>query len=163
MENNDTLDFPYLEPELWERSRTLHIVLFVLGTLMLAPAALAVWGAWMMLEFEAANDTSGVLAVITATLGSGLGVFAWTAMGLLLMKRHDARWQRVCWNICAAFGGFNSLACLGWIIALVAENGPDALIMLMIALMLASIVALAGGIHHGRAARDACLRWQRAA
>lgn len=125
--------FDHLRPSLWRASKIVHIVLVSLGTIMLVPAAYVMIALGIAMTYFGgfpSGSTSGmpteaVIALITAVASSGVGVIAWCALSILFFKRNDARWQRICWGICAAFGVVSSPCIVLWIIYLTQEGMPS--------------------------------------
>lgn len=158
--------FDHLRPSLWEDSKVAHITLVSLGGLMLLPAALVMFvfvQAFLVFGRGGMGGMGGIpdeamLALITAVGSTCVGVIAWTALCLLLFKRTDARWQRICWGFCAVFGIVASPCIAGWMIWIAGEGVPndDGWIYLIFLLMLGiAIASLVFGVRFSRAAAKA--------
>lgn len=141
----DVTPFDHLRPTLWRASKVAHITLVSLGSLMLLPAGLvmlALANAFFM--FGRGSIPSEVwLPLISAVGSTCLGVLAWAALSLLFFKRNDARWQRVCWGFCAAFGIVATPCIVGWIVWMSGEGLPSdaAWVYLIFLGMLATAIA----------------------
>ncbi|MCH7225953.1 hypothetical protein [Haloferula sp. A504] len=115
--------FDHLRPSLWRASKVAHITLVSLGTIMLLPAGLVMFGLIQFFIYFGGMSAGGfggmgseeMLAMGSAVVSSSFGVLAWSALSMLFFKRNDARWQRICWAICGVFGTIASPCILGWI------------------------------------------------
>ncbi len=147
----DVTPFDHLRPTLWRASKVAHITLVSLGSLMLLPAGLVMLALvqfFLIFGSGGMGGTSGmpggaVFAMISAVGSTCLGVLAWAALSLLFFKRNDARWQRVCWGFCAAFGIVATPCIVGWMVWMSGEGLPSdaAWVYLIFLGMLATAIA----------------------
>jgi len=91
------------DPVLAQRAKVPHIILFLVGTMLLPAAALALFGAYMLGLGRHSSPEERATFLLAAGTAS-LGVLAWVALGLLFFKRASPVWQLVCWSVVALFG-----------------------------------------------------------
>lgn len=153
--------FSHLRPELWERSKIAHIVLFVVGTLLMIPAVYALiavaifmtmWG-----SFNSMLDGQEILGFVTGMASTCTGGLAWCSLGLLFFKRADARWQRFCWAVCSVFGFVAAPSTVGWWIYAASEfptpsEEPDILWAhgIFLLLFIIAVICAALGLRYAR-------------
>lgn len=159
----DPTPFDHLRPTLWRASKAVHITLVSLGTLMLLPGTLVMLAMVQLFVVFGGGGFGGapdeiMLPLITAVGSTCFGVFAWAALSLLFFKRNDARWQRVCWAICAIFGVVASPCIAGWIVWIAGEGVPAEIgwiYLIFLAMLGISIACIIFGIRFSRAAAAA--------
>ncbi|MGB6221776.1 hypothetical protein [Haloferula sp.] len=149
--------FRHLDPGIWQATKSAHITLTVIGTLLLAPAALVLAVFWSSLQSSYMNFGSDeILMVGSAMTGAISGGFAWCALCLLFFKRSDLRWQRIAWTTCAIFGYLTTPCIIGWIIWIL-NHEPDSggFILILLGIFISSVACMVLGRINARLAAHA--------
>lgn len=158
--------FRHFNPELWTASKKAHITLFTIGSLLVLPAVYALFMMVMLLTegfgFGPADiDTETFFGIASVAASTSSGTLAWSALGFLFFKRADARWRRVCWNICAVYGWIGLMSSLGWFIYLIQKvnfspHGTwDAIFFFgcFLLIILSALACIMSGRRHASAAK----------
>lgn len=137
--------FDHLDPGLWKATKSAHITLTVIGTLLLIPALFVTAVFWSSLQssYSMFRDGEGVLILGSAMIGSISGGFAWCALCLLYFKRSDLRWQRIVWTTCAIFGYLTTPSIIGWIIWIL-NTEPDSggFLLILFGIFISSVACM---------------------
>jgi len=164
-----SLRFAFIDPELARHTRITHIVMAVVGTLLMIPACLILFGISMLLleGFGGPGRPREWAAVISAVAGSVTGGLGWCALCLLFFKRADARWHLAAWSLCALHGVVTLPGIVGWSVFVMREmlrhwprGDIDAfLLVLVFATILAnSCACILLGLRNARLARTSLAR-----
>lgn len=147
--------FSHLDPSIWRTTKTAHITLTVIGTLLLLPASGVLIALWEFVGSSFAHADNGtVLALGSALIGTFSGCLAWWALCLLYFKKTDLRWQRIAWSLCAVFG-FLTIPCLaGWIIWMLSEKAPAMVILILLAMFAVALACARLGRRYAALAKD---------
>lgn len=155
--------FTHLDPGVWKATKTAHITLTVIGTLLLAPALLVTAVFWNALQSSYSMFKPGqdILILGSAMLGSISGGFAWCALCLLYFKRTDLRWQRIAWSTCAIFGYLTTPCIIGWIIWILnAEPDAGGFMLILFGIFISSVACIILGRQNARLAARTLKRRQ---
>ena len=155
--------FHHLRPELWKKTKVMHIILMTCGTLLMIPVVYTMIGAAIYL-FNFGSSIRPYLGdimpgLISLMLSCCSGGLAWSALGLLFFKRSDARWQRACWAIVSVFGCITAPCAIGWWLYIseqipTARADPGVIWLHLIFLFITAVAlqsAVYGWIHSRRA------------
>jgi hypothetical protein len=105
-----------LDPMLWKKTRVTHLVLFTLGSLLLFPSALVAYFSMMLMRHGGIGHTGTLINPIHAAIaGTGCGVLAWSALGLLFFKRADPGFHLVAWSSVILFSLVAGSGCYVWL------------------------------------------------
>ena len=111
------IHFSLPDPDLARATRTGHLVLFSIASLLVLPAAVVFFVVGAALTDGILGSISGedALLLLTAAIPSFSGTLAWIALGLLLTKPTYPRWHLKCWKFVLAFGISAIPCCLFWL------------------------------------------------
>lgn len=149
-----TSPFHHLDPNIWKATKSAHITLTVIGTLLLAPAALVLAVFWSSLQSNHLSfGGDEIMMVGSAMIGTISGGFAWCALCLLYFKRSDLRWQRIAWSTCAIFGYLSTPCIIGWIVWLLSnEPNSGGFFLLLFGIFISSVACMVLGHQNARLA-----------
>lgn len=95
-----------LDPSLWKKTKLTHLVLFILGSLLMLPSVLVAYFCLLLMGPAGSSGFGGssmVDPIHAAIAGTGCGVLAWSALGLLFFKRTDPRFHLASWSTVILF------------------------------------------------------------
>jgi hypothetical protein len=135
-----------LDPYLAFVTRNSHFSLFAAGTFLLLPACLF----FLVLAFVAPSPDFYKKLLDPQMLGMGIscvmGILAWCALGLLLLKRSDPLWQIPCWGVGGLFGATAVVSSTAWLF-----KEPDPLELLLPVLIIGACTLFFSFRNIGRA------------
>jgi hypothetical protein len=147
------------DPNLARATRTGHLVLFSVASLLVLPAALVFFVVGAALTNGILGSVSGkdVLLLLTAAIPSISGTLAWIALGLLLTRPAYPRWHVACWKFVLAFGVSAIPCCLCWLLR-VSDVVVGGVAWVTVFALLAAIAAIAVASRNLRLARESLAR-----
>ena len=118
-ESPELLAFHGLDPALSKATRSTHIALVTIGTILMVPAlfVIGLFGTVMLDSPTVLLRGEYFWAAFTAVAGSTTGGIAWCALCLLLFKSTNPWWHRAIWPLCALFGAVTIPSALPWLMA----------------------------------------------
>ncbi|MEP4079682.1 hypothetical protein [Haloferula sp.] len=155
LEQSHASPFSHLDPGLWRRTKSTHITLTVIGTLLLLPACCVFFALWQVSPYWSSfNDTEVIFPLGSALIGTFSGCFAWCALCFLFFMRCDVRCHRIVWKICAIFGYLTIPCATGWILWILSENAPPLFFFILAGILTAAIACARVGTRYSRLASD---------
>jgi len=140
-----------LDPMLWKKTRVTHLVLFTLGSLLLVPSALVAYCSVLLMQHGGIGHAGTLVDPIHAAIaGTGCGVLAWSALGLLFFKRADPGFHLVAWLGVILFSLVAGFGCYVWLT--MGEGDLEWITVTLWVVVAACLLGLVAGVRNLRLA-----------